>query len=405
MPPSTCYMKVSDAGRRHASDPGAPARIADYTSGSISDSPTPPTPTPSPSPTPPAPFVCNDDWDCSLAGTCSDGSCTCDAWASGADCSYLNFQPVDKAAGLGYIDPKHSSWGGNAVLGSDGQWHLYVAEIACNSSDTGSRCGLNGWQTYSQVAHAISDSPDGPYVRQELVLPQEHHNPTLQVSPVDGSWHIYSISAGSGPIVVSSSSDEGKTWSSSTPGFQVSAQQNPGPVLHKDGSMTMFYRAKADLPDPTCSKESIGVQYCSNHSAVCSGGHNPVFNHTAEDPSAFVDHRGNWHMFVNVWPGKCKPKQHQGGHAWSRDGVTWSEPRVGAFNTTVLFTDGTSMTCTRRERPQMVLDADGIPLVFFSGTTGCPTIEGTAYKSNGKDSFTLAQLMNRQAAQPSEMVV
>ena len=65
---------------------------------------------------------------------------------------------------------------------------------------------------------------------------------------------------------------------------------------------------------------------------------------------------------------------------WSRDGVTWSEPRVGAFNTTVNFTDGTSMTCQRRERPQMLLDDQGIPLVMFSGTTGCPRIEGTPYK-------------------------
>ena len=81
-----------------------------------------------------------------------------------------------------------------------------------------------------------------------------------------------------------------------------------------------------------------------------------------------------------------------GGHAWSRDGVEWSEPRVGAYNTTVVFTDGTSMTCQRRERPQMVQDEHGVPLVMFSGVVGCPKINDTAYKGGG-DCFTLAQLM------------
>jgi hypothetical protein len=49
----------------------------------------------------------------------------------------------------------------------------------------------------------------------------------------------------------------------------------------------------------------------------------------------FVDTRGNYHMLVNALPGGCSPKVQQGGHAWSRDGITWSEPRVGAYNGTV----------------------------------------------------------------------
>lgn len=83
-----------------------------------------------------------------------------------------------------------------------------------------------------------------------------------------------------------------------------------------------------------------------------------------------VDKRGNYHMLVNALPGGCSPKLQQGGHAWSRDGVNWSEPRVGAYNTTVKFSDGTEMTCGRRERPQMVQAADGTPIAMFAGVTG-----------------------------------
>ena len=112
---------------------------------------------------------CKSDWDCSLAGICDQrtGKCACDSWATGSDCSYLNFAPVDKAK-LGYLDPTHTSWGGNAVKSAaDGKWHLFVAEIACSevaSSKTATRCGLSSWKTQSQVAHAVADHPAGPYV-------------------------------------------------------------------------------------------------------------------------------------------------------------------------------------------------------------------------------------------------
>ena len=263
-----------------------------------------------------------------------------------------------------------SGGGGNAVLGKDGQYHLFMAEIG-----PAGRKGLGGWQRGSQIAHAVSARPDGPYKRQGLVAGPEHHNPTLQVSPHDGSWNLYSIKGGSGPIVVSSSTDQGKSWSSTSPGTVVSGEQNPGPLLGKDGNMTMWYRASAPIhggkgqpSNPSaCSSESIGVSYCATPTAPCSGGHNPIFNHTAEDPSVFVDHRGNYHMLVNALPGGCSPKLQQGGHSWSRDGVTWSEPRAGAYDTTLRFTDGASLQCTRRERPQMVLDQAGKPLVMFSG--------------------------------------
>ena len=45
----------------------------------------------------------------------------------------------------------------------------------------------------------------------------------------------------------------------------------------------------------------------------CGGGVNPVYTHTSEDPSVFVDKRGNYHMLVNALPGGCNPKLQQGG--------------------------------------------------------------------------------------------
>ena len=41
---------------------------------------------------------------------------------------------------------------------------------------------------------------------------------------------------------------------------------------------------------------------------------NPIYKHTSEDPSVFIDHRGHWHMLINALPGGCNPKLQQGGY-------------------------------------------------------------------------------------------
>jgi len=347
---------------------------------------------------------CTTDMDCSLSGICTpEGKCKCDPWATGADCSYLNFAPVDRAR-LGYLNENHSSWGGSIVQKSNGEYRMYMSEILCENDpdEKKKRCGLNNWETLSRVALATSTNVEGPYQRLDVVLPPEHHNPSVQISPTAGHpWHLFSISGSTGPIERMISTDEGESWS--TP-LVVSPQQNPGPLLREDGSAYLFYRADGmDLPSPTCSDEGIAVQHCPSDDKPCNPPDDkPVFGHTGEDPSVFMDHRGNYHMLFNALPYKCVPKWQQGGHAWSVDGVNWSpQPRIGAFDTTIQFTDGSSIMCERRERPQMVVGSDGRPVALVSGVTGCPRAldAGGSIIGNGRffrgadDCFTLVQRM------------
>ena len=182
----------------------------------------------------------------------------------------------------------------------------------------------------------------------------------------------------------------------------VSPRQNPGPLLNEDGTTYLYYRADGmDIPSPTCSDEGIAMQICKSDNEACDPPNDLlVFPHTGEDPSVFKDDKGRYHMLFNALPYKCVPKFQQGGHAWSLDGINWSAPRLGAFDTTIQFTDGTNMKCERRERPQMVIGKDGKPLALVSGVTGCPKALGYAdiagnwkYYRGGDDSFTLVQLM------------
>ena len=356
--------------------------------------------------------ACTSDLDCSLAGVClPNGTCECDPWADGPDCSYLRFQPVDKTR-LGYINERHSSWGGSIIYSSvDQMYHMYVSEIICKiDPDTRKRCGLGGWETHSRIVVAKSVNIDGPYHRngideEEIVLHPEHHNPSIHVSPTTGEWHLFTISGSTGPIERMISKDQGKTWGAP---MTISPRQNPGPLMRPDGSTFMYYRADGmDLPSPTCSDEGIALQICPVDQTCHPPNDIPIFGHTGEDPSVFVDHRGNYHMLFNALPYKCVPKFNQGGHAWSNDGVNWnSNPRVGAFDTTIHFADGTNIKCERRERPQMVVGADGRPLALVTGMTGCPkglisATDGNGAEKNGNakfyrggdDSFTLVQFV------------
>jgi hypothetical protein len=70
------------------------------------------------------------------------------------------------------------------------------------------------------------------------------------------------------------------------------------------------------------------------------------------------------------------------GHAWSRDGITWSDQYLGAVATTVHFEDGSSTVFSYRERPDIYTDVDRNPIAFATGMTG---VDGYS------DSFSFVQ--------------
>ena len=73
-------------------------------------------------------WACAGPMDCSLNGDCTNGACVCDvAWAGSPTCDTLSFAPTPVLQG--YHNSTEASWGGNAVLGEDGKWHLFVAQI------------------------------------------------------------------------------------------------------------------------------------------------------------------------------------------------------------------------------------------------------------------------------------
>jgi hypothetical protein len=157
MPPRTCYLKDSAAGQRS---------MPNYVSGCLGACPPgPPAPTPPPPPPPPAPIprgggTCSDEWDCSLAGDCHKGKCTCDAQYTGSHCGVLRLRKAKVDNGLQANSTATHTWGGHALKdAASGKWVGYFSYMAAG-------CGLHNWQSNSMIISAVAESPDGPYDKQ-----------------------------------------------------------------------------------------------------------------------------------------------------------------------------------------------------------------------------------------------
>ena len=97
------------------------------------------------------------------------------------------------------------------------------------------------------------------------------------------------------------------------------------------------------------------------------------------------DKRGNWHVLYHrmadpygpldphwgaedgSWkrPGPV-PKGWAGGHAFSRDGLAWSN-WTRCYNTSIPLASGGFFETNRRERPKLLFGKDGTPTHLFNG--------------------------------------
>ncbi|MEL6592412.1 MAG: glycoside hydrolase family protein [Bacteroidota bacterium] len=83
-----------------------------------------------------------------------------------------------------------SVWGGSLIKGEDGKYHMFYSRW---------RKSLGwAWETSSEIAHAVSDSPFGPFHFQAVALPARGaeywdglctHNPTIH--RFDGKYYLY----------------------------------------------------------------------------------------------------------------------------------------------------------------------------------------------------------------------
>jgi len=92
-------------------------------------------------------------------------------------------------------DPDYFCWGMSVLKWTDGKYHGYYARWP-------KKTGPGGWMTDCEIAHAISDKPEGPFKTVGVVIESRNangwdivnaHNPSICVE--NGKIHLYYISA------------------------------------------------------------------------------------------------------------------------------------------------------------------------------------------------------------------
>eukprot|EP00854_Cymbomonas_tetramitiformis_P012698 gene12698-15014_t len=131
---------------------------------------------------------CKTDEDCSLNGVCDTVkyTCTCDSAWTGYKCELLNFLPTPKHGGYKYSDNPFntSSWGGATSYDPETKkWYMWVTEIS-------KHCGIDSWESNSQIVRAASSSPYGPFVRVDVQFPVWSHEVNIARGP-QGEYVAY----------------------------------------------------------------------------------------------------------------------------------------------------------------------------------------------------------------------
>lgn len=105
---------------------------------------------------------------------------------------YDFFQPVSKSEI--FRSDTHFNWGASIIKGNNGTYHLFYSRWKRS-------LGFTAWLTHSEIAHATSKSPSGPWKFKEVVLKGRRngkwdaitaHNPKIKY--FQGKYYLYYIS-------------------------------------------------------------------------------------------------------------------------------------------------------------------------------------------------------------------
>jgi hypothetical protein len=352
-------------------------------------------------------FTCSSQRDCSGAGQCVSGSCVCSPGFMGASCSALN-NATPPVVGSGFVSPTGDHAWGSQVIKSpeDGKYHMLVSVYP------GYLDFFTSWLTAARIAHAVSDTPEGPFTQTGMALDygaetdwdRSVMNPKVIRAP-DGTYLLFYVGdtypgpwpTPQNPVpvplplpqslqrigVAYSSTPEGPYARLGQPILTPRADKwdarivtNPAVTLLPNGTYLMIYKGSNPAGENTTQKQvCLGVATAANWTGPwVRARDDPIFpcpleSFDFEDPTVWVDPDGFLHLVVKDFSGVVTHDGYSGAHAISTDGVTWNftSPAL-AYTTTHKWSDGVVRKQHYQERAQVLLDDSGHPLGFYFAT-------------------------------------
>ncbi|MBO5784088.1 MAG: glycoside hydrolase family protein [Clostridia bacterium] len=307
-------------------------------------------------------------------------------------------------------------WCGSVIKGEDGRFHMFASRW---------RKTLPmhpGWLLASEVVRASSDTPEGPFQFEEIVLPargaeywdgRATHNPSITKykdtyilyymgtthpfdepddSRVDLNDHRVISARANKRIGIATAKSVFGPWTRCVkPGidtrpahFDNFLTSNPAPCLDENGGAIVVYKSRRYIKPPYNKALHGKMQFGIAKTDDYRGGYQamidqPIFGDHLEfeDPFIWRDADG-YNMMAKDMNGNISGEKHGGVHALSSDGIHWNVKENNLFySRKVLWDDGQVREMSSMERP-FILFQNGKPThVYFATADGIP---GTGFR-------------------------
>ncbi len=305
----------------------------------------------------------------------------------------MNFKdrmkPVKKESVFSLYDEGFIVWCGTIAKGDDDLYYLYFSFWPIDK-------GHDGWVTHSKIGYATSKNPTGPFEFKGIALSGAGgdawdrdcvHNPT--VIKIDGKYYLYYMgNKGSGVYinnrnnqrvgVAYSDSPQGPFKRFDAPVIDVSQgdydsllTSNPAVVL-KDEKIYMIYKAVSDKEAPLPKGGPVVCKIAISDNPL--GGfvktkepimRNPENPWSVEDPCIWYENDRFYSLVRDFHGYFTKTGVNSVALFESFDGIDWKASEQSlAFNTEINWEDGSVEELSRMERPQVLLDETGKPIVL-----------------------------------------
>ena len=289
-------------------------------------------------------------------------------------------------------DPDYNIWGSSPIWGNDGRVHLFSSRIPKDP-------GFGYWWATSEIAHYVSDQPEGPFEFVEVMAkPGEsppdawdhgtQHNPTITkvddlyilsyhsamgtvtdrrrdtirigmmtATDINGPWTKL------GKILDPPTPEESNVWN----GEHYLFTDNPSLVRHPDGRFFLYYRIKFRGMEGECTygvatSDQLEGPYTHHPDRVVN---NPSY---IEDPYVFY-HDGLFYMLVTD---NHNPKGAQGLLLTSKDGLTFDYFQGKGFGKVCDYIPQEKLPNQKSEIPSGIFDRpqllmkDGLPTHLYT---------------------------------------
>ena len=316
-------------------------------------------------------------------------------------------RPAVKGGGFALED--YWVWCGSAIAGDDGLYHLFASRWPRGLTFS------PHWLTNSEVVHATSPAPEGPYDFRDVVLPPrgaEHwdgrmtHNPTIHRAPgMDGPFLLYytgttyegetptpprpeppdsprpTLSRNNQRVGLATAPTPNGPWTRpDAPLIDIPPEGGglydplfttpAAPFVEADGSVLVIYKGRSRRDDKMRHWLARAARYDAEYELVREA---PIFPEetadTVEDPFLWRE-GGAYHVLVHDVLGHVGGETDSIAHGTSHDALEWEWTGL-ACSRSVAWNDGTTSRQPRVERPQLLFEA-GVPTCLFVSTGDGP---------------------------------